>query len=68
MPRILCNVEGCAKKLTLTSFPCKCKKQFCDKHRYPEEHACTFDFQESGKQILLKTMSSPITSVKVEAI
>ena len=68
MPLVRCEAEGCKKKLSLIPFQCKCKKNFCDIHRYPEEHMCSFDFKESAKQILLKTMSSPVIGTKVEVI
>ena len=31
---------------------CKCGKKFCFKHRYAEQHACTFDYKEAGKKEL----------------
>uniref|UniRef100_A0A8D8TTK9 AN1-type zinc finger protein 4 n=1 Tax=Cacopsylla melanoneura TaxID=428564 RepID=A0A8D8TTK9_9HEMI len=43
----------CGIRLTLsTSFTCRCRKQFCPKHRYPEEHACTFDYKALGRKQL----------------
>lgn len=60
-----CSKEGCKKKLGLTPFQCRCEKHFCSTHRYPEEHACTFDYQASAKQDLLKYMSSPVIAPKV---
>ncbi len=37
-----CDFKGCKKKLRgLDDYPCKyCHKEFCDKHRTPEEHKC----------------------------
>ena len=32
----------CKKKSHL-SFKCKCGKEFCIRHRYPEEHSCSYD-------------------------
>ena len=63
-----CNHTDCKKKLTLTSITCKCEKTFCPVHRYPADHACTFDFHASAKQVLLKTMSTPIVAQKLEMI
>jgi predicted nucleic acid binding AN1-type Zn finger protein len=68
MPRDICAQEGCEKKLALTSIQCKCEKKFCNTHRYPEDHACTFDFKSDGKKELLKYMSTSVTFKKVEAI
>ena len=49
-----CSFDGCNKKIKLTSFPCKCEKIFCDKHRLPEAHKCTYDFKTFGKNLLIK--------------
>ena len=63
-----CSFEACRKKLSISTFACKCEKKFCPDHRYATDHACTFDYQLSAKQILLKTMSTPIVSQKVQII
>jgi hypothetical protein len=55
-------------KLALTDFPCKCQKTYCYKHRPCEEHACSFDFRESARETLLKTMSTPVVAAKIEVI
>ncbi|CAN4103234.1 unnamed protein product [Withania somnifera] len=40
----------CKKKIGLIGFSCRCSKgMFCKVHRYPEEHACTFDFKSNGR-------------------
>jgi predicted nucleic acid binding AN1-type Zn finger protein len=31
---------------------CRCDYVFCSKHRYPEEHACDFDFNQFYKKKL----------------
>ncbi|KAE8688724.1 Zinc finger A20 and AN1 domain-containing stress-associated protein 6 [Hibiscus syriacus] len=41
---------SCKKRVGLTGFKCKCGMVFCGIHRYPEQHACTFDFKGMGKQ------------------
>lgn len=63
-----CCAEGCKKKLTLTDFPCKCGKKHCATHRAPEVHSCTFDFKASQRDILLQTMSTPITAKKIDLL
>ena len=63
-----CAHSDCKKKLALTSITCKCEKTFCPNHRYPTDHACSFDFHNSAKQVLLKTMSTPIVAAKLEMI
>ncbi|XP_060187937.1 zinc finger A20 and AN1 domain-containing stress-associated protein 6-like [Lycium barbarum] len=44
----------CKKKVGLTGFSCKCGGMFCRVHRYPEEHACTFNFKSTGRVTLAK--------------
>jgi|LauGreDrversion4_1035100.scaffolds.fasta_scaffold524889_2 predicted nucleic acid binding AN1-type Zn finger protein len=44
---------GCCKaKLLLTDFACKCATRYCQSHRLPEDHACSFDHKSAGKAIL----------------
>lgn len=62
-----CAAEGCKKKLTLTDMTCKCELRFCSKHRYPEEHSCTFDFKAEGQQIL-KKQSHKVVGDKFEKL
>ena len=40
------------KKKTIMLVSCSCDNLFCLKCRMPEDHACTFDFQNKGKKIL----------------
>lgn len=40
-----CNHPECKKNIDLMPFKCKCGKVFCVLHKYPENHACTFDFR-----------------------
>jgi len=47
-----CGCVGCKAKLLLTDFACKCSTRFCQSHRLPEDHACTFDHKGAGKTIL----------------
>jgi predicted nucleic acid binding AN1-type Zn finger protein len=68
MPKELCATEGCGKKLALTSIKCKCEKRFCDVHRYPEDHLCSFDFRADGKAGLLRHMSTAVLAKKVDVI
>uniref|UniRef100_A0A3Q7EZ03 AN1-type domain-containing protein n=1 Tax=Solanum lycopersicum TaxID=4081 RepID=A0A3Q7EZ03_SOLLC len=44
----------CRKKVGLIGFNCKCDEVFCEIHRYPEEHACTYNFKSKGRAILAK--------------
>lgn len=57
-----CNC--CRKKLNLTATTCRCGFKFCDIHRLPEEHACTYDFSATGKAAL-STMLVAVTGNKL---
>jgi len=38
---------------------CKCDYVFCQMHRLPEQHDCTFDHKETGRQEAREKMVSP---------
>ncbi|XP_020239358.1 zinc finger A20 and AN1 domain-containing stress-associated protein 6 [Cajanus cajan] len=40
----------CRKRVGLTGFKCRCGVTFCGRHRYPEKHACGFDFKTVGRE------------------
>ncbi|XP_044504862.1 zinc finger A20 and AN1 domain-containing stress-associated protein 3-like [Mangifera indica] len=44
----------CPRRVGLTGFRCRCGSLFCWRHRYPEQHECTFDFKEMGKEQISK--------------
>lgn len=45
----------CNKKLRFSSaFACRCKKSFCVKHRFFDQHGCTFDYKHEARSILLE--------------
>ncbi|XP_055811610.1 zinc finger A20 and AN1 domain-containing stress-associated protein 6-like [Solanum dulcamara] len=44
----------CKKKLGLLGFRCRCGTTFCGIHRYPEVHACAFDFKSMGREAIAK--------------
>ncbi|CAH2080509.1 unnamed protein product [Thlaspi arvense] len=33
---------------------CRCGTTFCGSHRYPEQHACTFDYKGIGREAIAK--------------
>ncbi|OAG30724.1 hypothetical protein NEIG_00236 [Nematocida sp. ERTm5] len=36
----------CSARLRITNtFGCKCKRIFCAKHRYSDEHRCSYDYK-----------------------
>jgi predicted nucleic acid binding AN1-type Zn finger protein len=63
-----CMKEGCKCKLKLTDYACRCGKYFCGDHRLSEYHSCSFDYKAYSKELLLKTMSTPIVAEKVAII
>lgn len=44
----------CNKKVGLLGVKCKCGFVFCNSHRLPENHKCTFDHAWVGKKKLEK--------------
>ena len=47
----MCNI-----KLNITnSILCKCEQLLCYKHRYYNEHKCTFDYKTAEREILART-------------
>jgi AN1-type zinc finger and ubiquitin domain-containing protein 1 len=63
-----CTLEGCRCKIKLTDFPCRCGKYFCSQHRVAESHMCSYDYKQSHKDFLLKTMSTAVVAQKVGVI
>lgn len=57
----------CNKKLTLLPIICKCGFKFCNSHRHPEDHQCTFDHKHQ-QQKLLRDKNPQIISDKITKI
>ncbi|XP_050387505.1 zinc finger A20 and AN1 domain-containing stress-associated protein 9-like [Argentina anserina] len=52
-----CQRENCKKRISPAesiSLKCRCGGVFCVKHRYPEDHSCSFNYKEMGKDDLAK--------------
>ncbi|XP_040377114.1 zinc finger A20 and AN1 domain-containing stress-associated protein 5-like [Oryza brachyantha] len=45
---------SCRKRVGLTGFACRCGSTFCGAHRYPERHACGFDFKAAGRDAIAR--------------
>jgi len=45
--------EQCKKKVPLSAIKCRCGFVFCGKHRYPEQHTCSFDYKEMARKELI---------------
>ena len=60
-----CHVSSCNKKLGIsTKFECKCGAITCSTHKYPNEHSCTIDHKQIGKD-LIKKNNPAVVSDKV---
>eukprot|EP00823_Brevimastigomonas_motovehiculus_P005401 TRINITY_DN396_c1_g1_i1.p1 TRINITY_DN396_c1_g1~~TRINITY_DN396_c1_g1_i1.p1 ORF type:complete len:372 (-),score=121.81 TRINITY_DN396_c1_g1_i1:222-1337(-) len=44
----------CRRRVGITGIECRCGYIFCGKHRYPDEHNCTFDHKSFHKKKLEK--------------
>lgn len=56
-PKKRCNFIHCRRKLTLIDLTigrCSCDGVYCLDHRFPSDHACTFDHKAKDKAILIK--------------
>ena len=62
MPR--CSVTNCKRKLHLTAMTCRCNLQFCDIHRMPEDHSCSYDYRSEGRKAMEKHLSSIVFTKK----
>ncbi|CAF1482181.1 unnamed protein product [Adineta ricciae] len=52
----------CKKKTGLaTTYQCRCGSSFCSEHRYPEAHACAFDYKAEGKRLIER--NNPLVTV-----
>jgi len=65
-----CAVEGCKKKIPVVDrlmCQCKCAKQHCINHRFPENHSCTFDFRNAVDRVSaiekIRCVAPKLTSV-----
>lgn len=69
IPHMSMRCAICRKKIGLMSFKCKCDpcQDFCIKHRYPEDHMCTFDYKSLAKERLVET-NPVIAHSKIEKI
>lgn len=52
----------CSKKVGLTGFQCQCGYIYCAKHRYAEEHSCSFDYASHGRELLIQQAKSQRSS------
>ncbi|XP_057506302.1 zinc finger A20 and AN1 domain-containing stress-associated protein 5-like [Actinidia eriantha] len=46
--------SACRKRVGLSGFKCRCGTTFCGSHRYPEQHACPFDYKALGREAIAR--------------
>lgn len=46
--------QQCQKKVGLLGFECKCKKTYCSRCRYAEQHKCPYDYIAEHRAELIK--------------
>jgi predicted nucleic acid binding AN1-type Zn finger protein len=59
-----CQLTSCNIKvptLFVETNRCRCGQTYCNKHRLPELHQCSWDFKKSGREELTRKL------VRVEA-
>lgn len=45
----------CNKKIKfISAFVCRCQKSFCSRHRFFDQHGCTFDYKNEVKNKLME--------------
>ncbi|CAL0321440.1 unnamed protein product [Lupinus luteus] len=58
---------SCRKRVRFSGFKCRCGVTFCGAHRYPEKHACRFDFKTVGREEIARA-NPVIKAAKLERI
>jgi len=58
---------NCNRKVGLLGFKCRCEYIFCSKHRYAEQHQCSFDYKTAHKD-KLAIQNQQVVKPKLEKI
>lgn len=58
----------CKKKVGFLGIECRCGNIFCNLHRYPENHNCSFDFKSHDRNELRKVVVGGGHFEKIEKI
>jgi predicted nucleic acid binding AN1-type Zn finger protein len=48
-----CSLSTCKHKLTLTDMKCRCTLRYCQQHRLPENHSCSFNFKNETEEAFM---------------
>lgn len=59
---------ACKKRVGLTGFECRCGGVYCGSHRHPEEHSCSIDRKEIGREALSKTLYAEAAHCKTSKL
>ncbi|XP_065187965.1 AN1-type zinc finger protein 6-like [Sycon ciliatum] len=57
-----CELDGCKARVGLLGFDCRCGLKFCSKHRYSDQHNCSFDYKTDGRSLLEKSHPAVVAS------
>ena len=66
-----CFLDGCGKKLKLTDMACRCQNRYCQKHRLPESHTCSWNprsADEMQQYVKAACLDKSIRFSKLESI
>jgi len=63
----LLRCHSCRTKLPLTAIKCRCGHKFCPKHRYSDQHDCTFDYKDLGKRELIEK-NPKVVAAKIQTL
>uniref|UniRef100_A0A0G4IAY1 AN1-type domain-containing protein n=1 Tax=Chromera velia CCMP2878 TaxID=1169474 RepID=A0A0G4IAY1_9ALVE len=61
--------SACSTRITLVQsvIKCRCGEAFCDRHRTPSAHSCSFDYETHGKERLRKELKTGTESSRPTA-
>lgn len=59
-----CSCTGCRTKLSILdkTMSCRCGKNFCPKHRLPENHECEYDYKQD-KVVLVSVQAEKVPAI-----
>lgn len=49
------EMNVCLSLFFWLGFDCRCGHKFCSKHRYSDQHDCSFDYKTDGRAALEKS-------------
>eukprot|EP01121_Diplochlamys_sp_Union-15-3_P018631 TRINITY_DN682_c0_g2_i3.p1 TRINITY_DN682_c0_g2~~TRINITY_DN682_c0_g2_i3.p1 ORF type:complete len:231 (-),score=34.27 TRINITY_DN682_c0_g2_i3:58-750(-) len=62
-----CVHPECKRRLGVTGIECRCGQIYCGKHRYPDEHNCSFDWKQFDRE-KLKSANPTVVADKVRPL